>query len=142
MAPVFSEAPAPSACPLREIPGWCSWRVIGTASDWVGLERCKPYSEQELQAQTQCLSEYACRRADDPEACSAVAVAQAEEAVAAFRRQNPDDDCAYLASQDWPTVSGILGPEAVCKLRRGDWNTYLLLGGVALVGGLLLLGRR
>lgn len=127
-------------------PWYCDFFGGGFA-ELAGSE-CAPATPAQLQAmQTAQLAKIA---AVNP-AAAAASITAGNAATAALANSDPADAAAYTAAVNNPTLSSIFGTDAVNLASGVNPNTgasltsiptWLIVGGVALVGAVIFLGGR
>jgi hypothetical protein len=130
----------------REVPTWCNLPGADALMSLFGSNTCTPMTNAEQRAAQEQDLRKICAGAADPQACLTGALLKSDDDVKAgtksealqFGKSTDQIECEQKYATERPTLSAIFGPENLCKLAAGEYNTLLLIGG----GVLLLLMLR
>ena len=125
----------------RELPSWCN-SIMGSLATLFGSPQCVPMTDEEQRSAQSADLQWVCRNAADPQACVQGALIKSNADVAAATNSEAiqldktvaDIECEQKMATESPIMSQIFGPDRLCKVGTGQFNTLLWVG-----GGLLLL---
>lgn len=102
---------------LRPIPNWCnSWSFFGWASQAVGMDVCRPWSEAEINADHLEQAQYVCRNAADPAACVQEDIVRTSAVTAADKLAHPQMYKELDAASNNSTLSAWFGPDVAADI--------------------------